>query len=605
MASNDQADILEYYQRELIYLREQGAAFARRYPRVAARMDVGGEESPDPHVERLIESFAFLTARLQKNLDSEFPEIPTALLGALYPHLVSPIPSMAIARLHVDPEKARSVDGFFVPDNTPLYASADHGITCRFRTCYPSTLWPADVVEAGFGSPEPYGFLDHEAQVETVLRVRLRCLGNLTFADIAPDRLRFHINADPITAGALYELIFNRVLGVAVIPEGATEPGRRLPPDSIRTVGFKDDEDVIPFPPNVHQAYRLLQEYFTFPKKFLFFDIEGLGGFGNGQEADLLFLLSGRAFRRMAVDSGTFMLGCTPVINLFSKVSEPIRVDQTRTEYHLIPDSRWERSTEIHSILKVSATSNHEDDSRTIRPFFSYDHRSSLDGQKAFWIARRHPSFRSDLSGTEMHLSFVDLGFAPTRPATQVAFAHTLCTNRGLAEQLPPGAEFESELDKVVMRVECLDRPTRQIDPPTRGETLWRLVSHLSLNHLSLSNEEQALIALKEILRLYSPSDDARTASQISGLHSLSAEPVVRRVGADAWRGFCRGTQVTLCIDEGHFVGGNAFLLASVLERFLPLYASINSFTQLVLTSRQRDGIWKTWPPRLGENIVL
>jgi type VI secretion system protein ImpG len=619
MTGEGRDELLDYYQRELSYLRHEGAAFATRYPRVAARLDFSDAESPDPHVERLLESFAFLTGRIQRTLDAGFPQIPAAFLGVLYPHLVAPVPSMAIARFEVDPDHARAAVGFTLPDNTPLFAEAGDGLTCRFRTGYPVELWPVEVAEASLQPSAAFGFLDHRADVGAVLRLRLRGMGKLTFADMAPRRLRFFLHAGAMASGALYELLLNEVRGVAVRPAGASGPVRELPASAVRAVGFSPDEDVLPWPGHAAHAYRLIQEYFVFPEKFLFLDVDGLDGYGQGKEAELLFLLAAPPRRPVAIDRTTFHLNCAPVVNLFRRTSEPVRLDQRQVEFRLVPDAYRERSTEIHSILKVSASSAYEDDSRTFQPFYSFSHQAASHqaashqtashqaaraDARAFWIARREPAGRADLSGTDMMLSFLDLDFKPTRPPAQAVFAHTLCTNRGVAEQMPAGARLNIEVDAPLKGIACLTKPTRQLTPPLGGQTLWRLVSHLSLNHLSLDGD-QGLEALREILRLYATFDDASVAGQVAGLSGLSCAPVVRRIGNEAWRGFCRGTQVGLELDEERFVGGHPFLLASVLNRFFGLYAGVNSFTQLVLTSRQRHGIWKTWPPLAGDRPVL
>ncbi len=607
MSRDDRNDLLDYYQRELDYLRHEGASFAARYPRVAARLDLSGAESPDPHVERLLESFAFLTARIQRTLDSDFPQIPAALLGVLYPHLTAPVPSMAVAQFLVDPDQARAATGFTLPDETPLFAEATDGLTCRFRTAYPVELWPIEVADATIQASAAFPFLDRRGEVGAVLRVTLRGLGKLSFADIAPKRLRLHLSGP--AAGVLYETLLSEARGVVVRPVGASTPLRELPASCLRPVGFAPDEDVLPWPRHAHQGYRLIQEYFVFPEKYLFIDVDGLGdgaaaSLGEGKEVDLLFLLANAPRRSITVDRASLRLNCAPIVNLFRKTSEPVRLDQTQVEYRLPPDSYRERSTEIHSILKLSASSAYEDDSRVFQPFYSFDHGAQRADARAFWTARRQPTGRADLPGTDLMLSFLDLDFKPTRPPAQVIFAHTLCTNRGVAEQMPAGARMEIEVDAPLQGIVCLTKPTRQAAPPLGGQTLWRLVSHLSLNHLSLDGEA-GLTALREILRLYAAFDDATVTGQVSGLSGLSSGPVVRRIGGEAWRGFCRGTEIRLELDEERFVGSHPFLLASVLNRFFGLYAAVNSFTQLVLTSRQRNGIWKTWPPLAGDQPVL
>ncbi|MBY0431435.1 MAG: type VI secretion system baseplate subunit TssF, partial [Rhodospirillales bacterium] len=568
------------------------------------RLDYGGDTSSDPHVERLIESFAFLSARLQRRMDSDFPEIPSALLSVLYPHLTAPVPSMAIADFQADPKQARALADYIVPAGTELLASAGNGLTCRFRTSMPVTLWPVEVEDATLLPPGACDTAADDPRVAAVLRIRLCCLGNRSFKDFSPGSLRFHINADPATASSLYELLFASVLGITVRPENPDAPATRLRADAIHPVGFAADEALLPHPPQAHQGYRLLSEYFLFPQKFLFFDVVQPRGLGGGKRADLLILLTRRPNLALPIDAGTFRMACTPVVNLFRKTSEPIRIDHTKLDYRLVPDSLWERATEVHSILKVSATSAFEDESGVIQPLFSFTHADHEHGRTAFWTARREPASRADLGGSDLFLSFVDLAFQPTRPATQVVFAHTLCTNRDIAQHIAPGSALEIERDVPVEHITCLTRPSPQQAALMPGPTLWRLVSQLSLNHLSLADGEDGLTALKEILRLHAGGRDT-AERQIAGLVGLSAQRVVRHVGRDAWRGFCRGLEVTLAIDEDNLAGSSPYLLSAVLSRFLGLYAAVNSFTQLVVTSNRRDGVWSTWPAMSGERPIL
>jgi len=306
MIANSQEELLRYYKSELTYLRQMGSVFAERYPKIAKRLELGHEECADPHVERLIEAFAFLTARLQHELDSEFPDITSALLGILSPQLTSPVPSMAIAQFNVDPEQSKMTTGFQVDRHTPLFADAADGLYCRFRTCYPVTLWPLKVTEADFENIRNYSFLDMETQVVAALQVRLECLTPaVKLQDLEMRSLRFYLHGEPITVKALYELLFCNLYDVALQIPDAPEPiylGR----DAIRPVGFGLDADVLPYPANAHPGYMLLQEYFAFPKQYLFFDLSfDAGGYGQklcdlldpatpAQTVDVVFLLNRR-----------------------------------------------------------------------------------------------------------------------------------------------------------------------------------------------------------------------------------------------------------------------------------------------------------------------
>ncbi len=600
---NEQESLLPYYNAEIAYLRRAGRSFARRYPRVAGSLELSADQAADPHVERLIESFALLTARLQRRLDSELPEITAALLGILYPHLVNAIPPLAIARFDVDPDQGKLTTGYTISPATPLFAQADTGLSCRFRTCYPVTLWPLEISAAGFESPARFDFLDRSPEVASVLRIRLNATG-LNLQELTLRKLRVHLHGEAILVNTVYELLFCHALRIALLPAGATRPVY-LTAECILPVGFEPADEVIPYPAHALPAYRLLQEYFAFPEKYHFFDLDRLDSALSGEWLDVLILLDRIPPPRLGVDRRAFVLGCTPIVNLFRKTSEPIRVDHRSHEYRLEPDMRRERTTEIHSILSVSGSSNPAEETQQIDPFYSFRHR--LDGreQRAFWYVRRAPTGRDDLPGTDAHISFVDLDFNPRQPPHQVVYAHTLCTNRNFASQLPAGAGLQIEDGAPLKGITCLGKPTATAYPPLGGRTLWYLISNLSLNYLSLSGGQGSLEALREILRLYSFSDQPSTYQQVLGLRDMSCRRVTRRIGNEPWRGFCQGTEITLSFDESLYVGNGAFLLGAVLNRFLPLYASLNSFTQLIVRSQQREGEWKRWPAMAGLQQVL
>ena len=603
MRTNAQADLREYYQRELTYLRKMGRTFAHRYPKVASRLELGPDECADPQVERLIEAFAFLTARIQHQIDSEFPHITSALLGVLYPQFLNPVPAMTVARFEADSDQGKLTSGHLIPRHTSLFAQSPQGVTCRFRTCYPVTLWPVEVTYAGFESTAQFDFLDTLSNVATVLRLRLASRGG-PLHEFALQRLRFYLHGDGALVNTLYELLFGHVYRVAVMPDSGTPPVF-LPGDTIAPVGFAPEEEVLPYPNQAHAGYRLLQEYFTFPEKFLFFDTDHLDAHASHTSFDILILLDRIPKERLVVDRHTFSLGCTPIINLFHKTSEPLRLDHRKPEYRLIADIRRERWTEIHSILSVSASSNADDDTQTVEPFYAFNHSMAGRDHKAFWHARRGSTGRLDLPGTEMVLSFVDLDFTPSMPPNQTVYAHTLCTNRDLAEQVPAGALLQIEVAAPLAQVSCLGKPTPQFEPPLEGATLWRLISHLSLNYLSLSEGKESLPALREILKLHSVADHPSIQQQIMGIRDMACRQVMRRVGTEAWRGFCRGIEVTLTFDEDLYVGSSAFVFAAVLNHFFALYTSVNSFTQLVIKSQEREGIWTQWPAMGGRQRVL
>lgn len=585
--TSEHSDLLQYFKRELSYLREQGADFAQRYPRVASRLAFHGAESLDPHTERLIESVAFLTARVHRDLDQQFPSIASALLDNLCPSLVQPIPSMSVAQFDLDPSQGKVTSGFGVPRHTMLHARTKQGQECRFRTAWDTVLWPIEVVHA-------------EIDTDAVLRLTLQCTAGTDFSELEIDTLRIHLQGDWMTTMPLYDALVSGVQSIGVIPQG--HPKAVLPRDAWQETGYAEEHAVLPQPSNAQQAYGLLQEYFAFPRKFHFFDLHKLRGqLGKGERCDLVFQLDGpsRSLRNIGADN--FQLGCTPIINLFPRTSEPLVMDDSHYEYLLAPDRLRDTFTEVHSIVSVVASDPNADEAVTVPDFSALGHvESNIDS--VFWTARREQSLRRNVSGTDVFLSFVDQNKSLKTTSQPVVYAHLLCTNRRMAEQVPVGARLVAEGPPQPTRVRCLYEPTPQRDPPLDSETLWRLVSLMTLNHQSLVDGSTGRTQLREMLALFA-SENRRDHAQIRGIASLSARSVTAHVGTQAWRGFCRGTEVSLEFDEEAFVGGSSLMMSAVLARFFAMYTSVNSFVRLAV--RHGDEVRKQWDPMTGRQVVL
>lgn len=599
MPSKALEKLLPYYRRELTYLREMGNTFAEEYPKIARRLEMGEGESADPHTERLVESLAFLCGRVQYNIEQDMPRITTGLFRVLYPQLVAPTPAQTIVHFDVDAGQDIPATGFEVPSDTKLYLDAASGETCRFRTAYDMRLWPFSVREVGFEPRDRYGFLESLDEIPTVLRIRLGCDAG-SFSDYDMSRLRFHLGGDPQVGMSLYELLFGHGRRVALVPDRDERP-EFLPEGALEPTGFDREDAILPYPDHVHDGYRLLQEYATLPKKYLFFSLGHLARSRAEDYVDILVLLDRRPEEELEVRPRNVRLNCTPAVNLFERTTEPIRLDRQSVEYRLVADRRREEITEIHSVRDVTSARD-PSVGRSYAPYFSFNHEAN--GEDAvFWHAERRP--HRQFEGTDLVISFVDLDFDPAEPADEAVYAHVLCTNRRLPEEIPPRALYTSDRDLPVSSIVGLTKPTSPMDPPLGGESLWQLVSNLSLNHLSLSNQNESLEALREMLRLYGSGEAVDLEQQLEGIRSMETEPVTRHLRDEGWRGFCRGTKVKLTLDERSFVGSSPLVLGAVLSRFFGLYASANSFAQLEITTKQRDGIWKRWPPMVGAQARL
>ncbi len=610
-------DLLHYYERELVYLRRTGAEFAKRYPKVASRLQLEATKCDDPHVERLLEGFAFLAARIHLRIEDDAPELGEALLGLLYPDYVRPVPSLSLIQIELDPEQGKLTTGLRIPRGTALHSRPVGGAPCRFRTCYDTTLWPFDVVDAAWVAPHELRPPVRDADAVAALRVELRCLPDVTFDAIEIDTLRLHLAAEGRLAGALYELLLNSCVGVLVRETGAgakREP-ITLPASALRPVGFEPDESLLPPPRRSFVGYRLLQEYFAFPQKFDFVDLTGLErlrGSGFGGSVELVFLIRSfeQADRRSMLEAGvsaeTIRLGCTPVVNLFPRTSEPILLDQRQREYVVVPDARRRESTEVFGVEEVVAVTPGSAEPLHFEPLYSFRHGERRDAPRPYYFTRRRPRHWRPDDGTDLHLSFVDASGRTVYPNHDAVTVRLLCHNGDLPARLPfgdPSGDFEMAGGGPIRRVVALVKPTSVVHPPIGKPLLWRLVSLLSLNYVSLV--EAGAQSLRELLHLHNAGDSAAGDRQIAGLVDVSTGPCYSRIDSDQGLTFARGHRVEIEFDEEEFAGGGIYLMASVLERFLALYTSLNSFSILAVRSRQRKRLVREWPPRAGWKTLL
>lgn len=595
---------LLYYQKEMSFLRQMGGVFAAKYPKIAKRLSFTENQSADPHVERLLESFAFLAGYLQQDIDNQFPRISSALLNILYPFLTSPIPPMSIAQFHPDTQKPMTTS-YHIPSHFSVFTEAQEGEICRFRTCYPVDLWPIEVSDVELVKAEKYDFGSKLTPHTYLMKISLTALGGVTLKELSPKKLRFYINAHHGEANILYQILFEANHHIAVSGNDINRP-TIIGPNIIQQVGFNINEAVIPLTPNGHPAYGLLQEYFAFPKKYMFFDLQDLN-FAHCDEKASIFIpvVSTEEAKAVGFSKNTFLLGCTPIINLFPRTTEPIRFDHKKIEYRLVPDHRREITTEIYSVEKIFASNLDAVEVEEIGPYFSYDHHSLKQKKSSFWFGRRVTSSNPKIPGTDYLVSFVNWECKPDLPSTEVVYARTLCSNRQLAPMVSGNAILQEDEGIPVEHIICLHAPTTPVYPERDGFTQWKLISNLALSYLSFSSSQESLKALKEILRLYSVSESNSTDAEINSLLDMTCVPSVRRMGKDAWRGFTKGTAVTLTIDTGGSSILGTFLFSAVLSKFFGLYAHINSFAKLSVKKKNQEEIWKTWPAVTGTQHLL
>lgn len=604
-------ELKDYYEQELRYLRELGREFGEQHQEIASGLRLEGSRVDDPHVERLLEGFAFLAARVHRRIDDDFSEICQSLLNVVYPHYLRPIPSMTVVWMEPDPGAPGS--GFHVPAGSTLVAPPADGVRCRFRTCYDTTIWPLRVGDAAWRGARGLDLGAAAGEASAVLRVRLETTGDQTFEELELDTLRFHLDGDLPLVSTLYERLDNDCFRIVVRDPDSPERTLTLPPGSLRPVGFGEEEGMLPNPGRAFLGYRLLLEYFVFPQKYLFLDLEGLGRLreaGFGPAAELLFLVGSlegaerQEVLERSVTEDTLRLGCTPAVNLFEGDSEPIRLNQRQSEYLIRPRGPDQHPYQVFSLDDVWAVTPSRPRRVTFQPFFSYRHRALAGERPTFWYSRRVPASWLEGAATDVSVAFVDVSGETVHPDYPSAMARLTVFNGELPSKLPIGRE-KGDLDlegggAPLERIRALMHPTPPVQPPLDGPLLWRLVSQLSLNYLSLV--EDGGDALRELLRLYNFADSDIGEKHIRGIASVDSEPWYAQVRSQQGLSFARGRRVHIEFDEDSYSGGGIYLLAAVLERFLGLYATMNSFSALVARVRSRHKTYtlREWRPRAG-----
>ena len=600
--------LLPYYNRELAALRRQGAEFAEAHPKIAGRLRLAPDAVDDPHVERLLEGVAFLGARVQSRLDDEFPELTDALLGVLYPHYLAPVPSCAIMQFHCPPD----LDGpAQLPAGLALDAEPVRGERCRFRTAWTETLWPIEIETVRLsGLPLAAPANPRATGAAAVLRIGLRCTGQgTTFTALGLDRLRCFLRGPTTVALPLLELLGAHVLSVAYADGPADPTPVILPASAVTPAGFAPEDAILPWPARSFSGFRLLTEYSAFPEKFRFIDFTGIERkalVASGKRMEIFVYLDRTQpeLERM-IGAETLALGCTPIVNLFPQRCEPIPLTHAETEYRIVPDVRRQASLEIWQIERVRET--RPDCVRAWRPFYRLTRAEAeqADPGGSYHVTRR----ASPLGGTESFLAPYDPDFDPDRPADSILSVDALCFNRDVPAELPFGDSHPAfslvDGNAAVARLRCLTAPTPTWRRPLRETGFWRLVSHLSLSHLSVADGEAGANVLKEVLQLYDLRDSAESRAARDGLLAVTARPGVARVPGGRAGAFCRGVDVKLEFDSRSWQGSGLYLLASVLERFFALHATVNSFVRTSAVLRGRTDRAAAWPARSGTRVLL
>ena len=620
--------LLEHYNTELRHLREMAGEFAHEFPKIAGRLALdkdAKEICPDPYVERLLEGFAYLAARIHLKLDAEFPRFSQSLLETIYPHYLSPIPSMAVAQFEPEENDPGLAAGIPIPRGTLLRSNLGKGerTACTFQTAHAIRLLPLRIAEVRYFTRDVAELeLPAELKAKAAIRLRLEATVPVPFGEIAVAPLSVYLRGADELPAMIYEQILAHKTGLVV--QSPAERGKTLallPAENVHRVGFSESESVLPPSPRTFEGYRLLREYFAFSKRFLFIGFDGFGdalGQVTGKQLDLIVPLREADTRlENRVTASLFDLFCSPIINLFPKQLDRIEISDKFSEFHVVADHNRPLDFEVFEIQSVTGYGAETGQEQEFRPFY-LARDTDTDGG-AFYTINRVPRMltarekqfggRSTYAGTEIYLSLVDAGSAPYRTDLRQLGIRALCTNRHLPIQMATGlgaTDFTMDINAPVASIRCLSNPTVPRPSWAEGRFSWRLISHLSLNYFSLvdSKNGDGVAALREILRLYADANDRQTLRQIEGLVKVQSRPIVRRIPGTGSIAFARGLEITLTFDGTAFEGTGAFLLGAVMEQFFAKYVTLNSFTETVVRTQQRGEIMR-WPAQIGKRQII
>lgn len=625
--------LLRYYSQELQHLREVGGEFAAQYPKIAGRLGLEGFDCADPYVERLLEGFSFLAARVQMKIDAEFPRFTQHLSEIVYPHFLAPTPSMAVVQLQPDLSNPALNAGYKVPRGAGMRSvlGKDDVTACEYRSAHALTLWPIELAEARFftiGGSIAGADCALPAQVKAGLRLRLRTTNGAPFNTLALDELVLHLRGADDLPGRILEKLLGSVEGMLVLPRpaGGSKPAwhRLLPKTALQPRGFHEDDALLPSGQRSFQGYRLLQEYFAFAQRFMFVELGGLGPAVRAcaeRELEIVILLNrGDARLEQTLDATHFALNCTPVVNLFRRRADRINLSGDQYEYHVLVDRTRPMDFEVHQVESVTGYGSGADAEQAFHPLYSArDLDQAAAPQQAFYQLRREPRVvsqrqrtrgpRSSYVGSETFLAIVDAAEAPYRHNLRQLGLVVWCTNRDLPLAMPLGVgktDFVLDDGGPVHAVRVLGGPSQPLPSFAEGSMAWRLINQLSLNYLSLvdSDPDQGAHALRELLALYCHPLDVSSQRQVEGVRSVSSRPVTRRMPTPGPITFGRGLEITVTMDDGAFEGAGAFVLGGVLSHFFAQYVSINAFTETVIRTVARGEIMR-WPAKGGACAIL
>lgn len=589
--------LLDYYNDELRKIREAALDFSKAHPKVASRLRLGKGVVEDPFVGRLVESFSFIAAGLSQKIDTQHYGLNKSVVNVLYPQYLLPFPSCSIIQMQPD----EGLDGSsFIERGAEVVDYLDDKTPCRFTTCYPVELLPLEVSDCQFLSKESignYALAGYQSCLKVVLK---GCVSDVRIKDILGNKLRFYIQAEKSIAFELYNYILHRASLLASTSSCCDQEIKSAVHDHTISVGFLDEESIQPHPSNVFSAFRLLSEYVNFPEKFLFIDITNLDEVVTNDFGDELVLCfySHEACDSLVnrISADNFQLGCTPVVNIFEQVADPIRLEQTHEEYHLIAHSQQAKhSIEIYSVNDVIASSDQCEDVLCLPMFGLKDYESHTQGYMCWSLNRKSGWEVGDhrLLGYESFLSINMNHYHKKHNETLVLSPVVYCTNRDLPTYLSC-SQTDSQLAfwKVgqgdVARINYMTSFSEPKYRDLSADLESDLISLICSNKLSLLDQNNLLSRVEALMSIASYSN-SNQPSVFNAITNITSKKVYKLDKACLRMSYLHGIRLSLQINTDAFYGDSVYLFGQIVRDYFAKVCALNNYVEVVLMDKYQN----------------
>ncbi len=598
-------NFLKYYQDELLFLRKKGGIFAKNHPEIADKLDVKEGASTDPHTERIIESVAFMSAKLSQKIDDNAQNIAFHLLSALYPNLINTFPPCSVVRFRNN-NNVSILHKLEIKRGTNLYVKSKAGTECQFRTLYPVTLYPIELCQINLLKVAKKLGGDDGWCLELKIKTN-----SVPIEQMQMDDLLFHINSEIVENSLMiYESIFsdpNRNVFIKI-----QDKYIQLESKDIVPCGFSASEAVCPITPFSTNCFQLFQEMLHFKRKFMFFRILNIGklidanGIKNIDELSIIIDIKiSDEYLLQIVKNDSIILNTTPIVNLFPVTSDPFRFDGTQSKYLLLADQARDEALEIHSVSELHIINNETKEDEIIQPYFSLKIDADTNiAHNLYWLHSKESSELRHLSGFDTYISLVDTKMDPYKIYADVVYAKTLCTNRYATRDIPVFSKlYIDDVETAGYHAILLHKTTEPVSFLEGTTALWNLISQLSATHLSIAKSENLLSSIRKLCDIFSAGNGLKVDELFNEVKNIKICDAVQRFGQDAWRGFVKGKEVTMEVaEENTFF---SYLLGTIVNQYLSDIVSLNSFVKLQIKSATTSKLLASWTPTSGRKDVV